>query len=114
MHVSRRNFVKASAAIPFLPSLSYSRILGSNERLNVAFIGTGGMGTAHASNLANRISEENVAITHVCDVYNRRLMNAAKITGAAMTMEYKDILDNDDVDAIVISTPDHWHTKIAI
>ena len=52
MHVSRRNFVKASAAIPFLPSLSYSRILGSNERLNVAFIGTGGMGTAHASNLA--------------------------------------------------------------
>ncbi len=52
MHVSRRNFVKASAAIPFLPSLSYSRILGSNERLNVAFIGTGGMGTAHASNLS--------------------------------------------------------------
>lgn len=114
MHVSRRNFVKASAAIPFLPSLSYSRILGSNERLNVAFIGTGGMGTAHASNLAKRVGDENVAITHVCDVYNRRLMNAAKITGAAMTMEYKEILDNVDVDAIVISTPDHWHTKIAI
>ena len=114
MNPSRRTFVKAVAIVPFLPSVSFSRILGANERLNVAFIGTGGMGTAHASNLAKRVAEENVTITHVCDVYQRRLVQAAELTGAAPTMEYREIIDNDDVDAIVIATPDHWHTKIAI
>jgi len=107
-------FLKAAATAPFLPSVSFSRVLGANERLNVAFIGTGGMGTAHASNLTSRISEEKVSITHVCDVYQRRLQQAASITGGIPTMEYKEILDSNDVDAVVISTPDHWHTKIAI
>ncbi len=114
MQLSRRTFVKTTAAIPFLPSLSYARILGANNRLNIAFIGTGGMGTAHARNLAERIEQENVHITHVCDVYNRRLNAAAELTGGAPTMEYREILDANDVDAVVIATPDHWHTKIAI
>lgn len=114
MKITRRSFVKASATIPFLPSVSYANILGSNNRLNIAFIGTGGMGTAHAKNLAERIEAENVVITHVCDVYNRRLNSAAQLTGGKPTREYRDILDSKDVDAVVISTPDHWHTKIAI
>lgn len=114
MHLTRRTFVKATATIPFLPSLSFSRTLGANERLNVAFIGTGGMGTSHARNLAKRVEQENVNITHVCDVYNRRLNAAAELTGGNPTMEYREILDANDVDAVVISTPDHWHTKIAI
>ena len=114
MNLTRRTFVKATATIPFLPSLSFSRTLGANERLNVAFIGTGGMGTSHATNLAKRVDQENVNITHVCDVYNRRLNAVAEITGGIPTMEYREILDANDVDAVVISTPDHWHTKIAI
>jgi len=114
MNLTRRTFVKTAAAIPFLTSASYSRILGSNERLQVAFIGTGGMGTAHANDLAKRVDAENVLITNVCDVYKRRLMNAANVTGGVPTMEYKEILDSPDVDAVVIATPDHWHTKIAI
>ena len=114
MRITRRNFVKTSVAIPFLPSLCYGRILGANERLNLAFIGTGGMGTAHARNVAGRLKGENINITHVCDVYKRRLNNAIKVTGGKSTMEYREILDANDVDAVVISTPDHWHTKIAI
>ncbi|MBT5365367.1 MAG: Gfo/Idh/MocA family oxidoreductase, partial [Phycisphaerae bacterium] len=114
MHITRRTFVKTTATLPFISSLSYGRILGANDRLNVAFIGTGGMGTSHAKNLAGRVEQENVTITHVCDVYNRRLNAVAKITGAIPTLEYREILDADDVDAVVISTPDHWHTKMAI
>ena len=114
MRVTRRTFVKATAAVPFLSSLSYSKALGANERLNIAFIGTGGMGTAHAADVAKRIDAENVSITHVCDVYQKRVQRAAQITGAVPTLEYKEILDSNDVDAVVISTPDHWHTKIAI
>ena len=114
MNITRRTFLKTTATLPFLSSLSYGRILGANERLNIAFIGTGGMGTAHAKDLAGRVELENVQITHVCDVYNRRLNAVAKITGAIPTLEYREILDEKDVDAVVISTPDHWHTKIAI
>jgi predicted dehydrogenase len=56
----------------------------------------------------------------VCDVYRRRLNSAMKrIDGqngvqTAGTMEYREVLDADDVDAVLIATPDHWHTKIAI
>ncbi len=114
MHCSRRSFVKSTALIPFLPSISYSNILGSNNRLNIGFIGTGGMGTVHASSLKERAKKENINITHVCDVYKRRVDNAASITGGIPTLEYRDVIDSDDVDAVVISTPDHWHTKIAI
>ena len=114
MHITRRTFVKATATIPLLPSLSFARLSGANERLNVAFIGTGGMGTSHARNLAKRVEAENVNITHVCDVYRRRLNAAAELTGGKPTMEYREILDSNDVDAVVIATPDHWHTKIAI
>jgi predicted dehydrogenase len=47
-------------------------------------------------------------------VYNRRLNAVAEFTGGIPTLEYREILDADDVDAVVIATPDHWHTKIAI
>ena len=114
MNLTRRTFVKATATLPFLPSLSYARIMGANERLHVAFIGTGGIGTDHATKLAERVEEENVSITHVCDIYRKRLLHAAQVTGAVPTMEYREIIDNADVDAVVIATPDHWHTKIAI
>ncbi|MEE2912379.1 MAG: Gfo/Idh/MocA family oxidoreductase [Planctomycetota bacterium] len=114
MNLTRRTFVRATATLPFLSAASYARILGSNERLQVAFIGTGGMGTAHATSLAENVQAENVRISHVCDVYKRRLTNAAKVTGGSPTMEYREILDSADVDAVVIATPDHWHTKIAI
>lgn len=97
-----------------MSAASYARILGANERLQVAFIGTGGMGTAHATQLAENVEAENVHISHVCDVYKRRLMHVATVTGGSPTMEYREIIDATDVDAVVIATPDHWHTKIAI
>ncbi|MFT5205658.1 MAG: hypothetical protein ACI9GC_000957 [Phycisphaerales bacterium] len=43
------------------------------------------MGTSHAKNLAGRVGKENVDVTHVCDVYNRRLNAAARITGGILT-----------------------------
>jgi predicted dehydrogenase len=114
MNLNRRTFVRAAVAVPFLPAMSYTRVLGSNDRLQVAVIGTGGMGTSHAGGLVKRADADNLRVTHVCDVYRRRLLHAAKLTGGTPTMEYREVLDADDVDAVVIATPDHWHTKIAI
>ncbi|MBT5383060.1 MAG: Gfo/Idh/MocA family oxidoreductase, partial [Phycisphaerae bacterium] len=118
MPITRRTILRTAAASPLmLPALSWGRAIGSNDRLNMAVIGTGGMGTGHLRSLVNREGDDNLNVIRVCDVYRRRLDNAAQIAslGAAKaTMEYERVLDDPDVDAVVIATPDHWHTKIAI
>ena len=118
MHITRRTFIQSSAALAAsLPALSWGRILGANDRLNIGVIGTGGQGTYHVDNFMGIASKENLMVTRVCDVYRRRLNNAiSKIKGndASGTMEYERILDDKDINAVLIATPDHWHTKIAI
>ena len=125
MPITRRRFIQSSAALSaayFMPAASWARVLGANERINLAVIGCGGMGSSHLENLMDRREKDNVAMTNVCDVYRRRLNRAVKrIEGgngpnstAGGTMEYKEVLDNKDVNCVLIATPDHWHTKIAI
>ena len=100
-----------------LPAVSWSRVLGSNERLNMAVIGTGGMGTGHTQRLVDRKQAENIDVISVCDVYRRRLNNAMRIIDkgdGSGTMNYREVIDNPDVDAVLIATPDHWHTKMSI
>lgn len=118
--LSRRTFLRTTAlaagAAWAMPAVSYARVMGSNDRINMAVIGTGGMGTGHLERLVARQQVENIAMTRVCDVYRRRLNNAIKVMGGtsgAGTMEYREIIDDKDVNAVLIATPDHWHTKIA-
>ncbi len=118
--ISRRLFIQAAAAVPLAAgsAAAWARVLGSNDRLHLAVIGTGGMGQAHLRGLTGRAGGDNVEVIRVCDVYRRRLDAAAGIAvispGSAGTMEYREVLDDRDVDAVIIATPDHWHTKIAI
>ncbi|MFO0980654.1 MAG: Gfo/Idh/MocA family oxidoreductase [Planctomycetota bacterium] len=119
--LTRRSFLKSTAATMsaayVLPAISWGRVQGANERLQFAVIGTGGMGTGHVHDLVGRRERDNIGVARVCDVYRRRLLNAVKaIEGDehSGTMEYREVLDDKSVDAIVIATPDHWHTKIAI
>ena len=118
--VSRRLFIQtAAAASAWLaqPAASWARVIGSNQRLNLAVIGTGGMGHAHLRSLMERRERDEVAVIKVCDVYQRRLKSALGTFEGdpwQATMEYRNVLDDRDVDAVVIATPDHWHTKIAI
>ena len=118
--LSRRQFIKSAAAtsaLAAMPAASWARVLGSNDRLNLAVIGTGGMGHSHLHGLMDRRERDNLAVIRVCDVYRRRLNSAVSVTQATSskgTMEYREILDDGDVDAVIIATPDHWHTKIAI
>lgn len=124
IRVSRRNFLRSAGALSSLalmPAASWARVLGSNERIAMGIVGTGGMGHAHLDSLVGRREADNVAVIRVCDVYRRRLNRAiGKIGGAtgpqssAGTMEYREVLDDKGVDAVLIATPDHWHTKIAI
>ncbi|MFK7960325.1 MAG: Gfo/Idh/MocA family protein [Phycisphaerales bacterium] len=136
--VSRRTVLRGSVAAAGLPIIgaglgtmssaaSWQRIRGANDRLSIGVIGTGGMGTGHVRDLVSRSQAENVRVTRVCDVYQRRLDHAAGLAaqqddvlasaGDASTlgtMEYREVLDDPSVDAVLIATPDHWHVKIAI
>ena len=97
---------------------SYRQILGSNDRLNFAVIGLNGRAYAHLSALqANRSAAR---ISHVCDVDENILRKFAdrvqQETGetAATDKDFRRILEQKDVDAITIATPDHWHAPMAI
>ena len=97
---------------------SYAQILGSNNRLNFAVIGLNSRGYAHLSSL--QANKQSACITHVCDVDSKILDKFAAEAERAMDMtpakekDFRKILDQKDVDAITIATPDHWHTPIAI
>lgn len=119
--ISRRRFIQsvagAAGAAYLMPAVSWGRVLGANDRIVMGVIGTGGMGTEHVKGFVRRAEADNVVVKRVCDVYRRRLNNAVSLIGGsegAGTMEYREVLDDKDVNAVLIATPDHWHTKIAI
>ena len=79
--VSRRRFIQTTAAASALlarPAAGLARVLGANDRLQLAVIGTGGMGHAHLRGLMERRERDNLAVIKVCDVYRRRLDSAVK------------------------------------
>lgn len=91
---------------------SYQRILGANDRPNVGLIGAGGRGRF----LAGEFREIGFQIPAVCDVYQPNLEAGLKVasTGAKGVKEYRRLLDDTSLDAVVVATPDHWHAQMVI
>src|SRR6202021_251852 len=123
LRVSRREFLDTfavgAAGLAVGPTAkSYGQILGSNDRLNFAVIGLNGRGYAHLSAL--KANTKSGRISHVCDVDSNILKKFAdavqRETGEppATEKDFRAILEQKDVDAITIATPDHWHTPMAI
>ena len=114
---SRRSFLKSSALAATTAAFGTSvpsTVLGANDRINLAFIGTGGRGTGLMRGVVSRSVEENVRVAAVCDVFRKRLDQAKEISGGDDYMDYRKVLERDDIDAVVIATPDHWHSKMSI
>lgn len=112
----RRSFLKTAGLAPAALALSAKPASAAEEVLRLGVIGPGGMGSNHLRNLLGR---KDVAITHVCDVDQSRLATAAALVekGSRAPQAVKDlrqILDDKSVDAVLIATPDHWHTPAAI
>jgi predicted dehydrogenase len=97
---------------------SYAQILGSNSRLNFAVIGLNSRAYAHLSAL--QANKDSACITHVCDVDSKTMDKFVAETKQAMgeapatQKDFRKILEQKDVDAISIASPDHWHTPMAI
>ncbi len=93
--------------------LNPKRAVAANDRLGVALIGCGGMGRM---NLADFLKQPEVSAVAVCDVFQSNLEKALGLTqGRAKTYaDYRRLLENKDVDAVIIATPDHWHALTCI
>ena len=76
--LTRRGFLQTPAAASawFVAPRLMGNVLGANDRLNLAVIGTVGMGTAHLRGLTERHDRDNVKVIRVCDLYRRRLNKA--------------------------------------
>src|SRR5262249_34702361 len=110
--LTRRTFVAAAATGAL--TLAAGRALGANDRIRIAVIGCGGMGSGHLRQLVKRAEADNVQVVGVCDVYERRIERAKKTGSCEGYGDYRKILERKDVDAVLIATPDHWHGKITI
>ncbi len=114
--IGRRNFIASVGGIGtgLLTAKSFSRVLGANERIHLAIIGAGSRGRSLMRTF-NEFADECEFIA-VCDVYEPRQDLALKLVreGTKATFDYRQILDNREVDAIVSATPDHWHAQILI
>ena len=85
----------------------------SNAGINIALIGAGGMGNEDANTC---LKHDGVEIIAVCDLYKGRLDDAKNKWGNQIitTTNYKEILANKKVDAVIIGTSDHWHKQISV
>jgi len=133
--ISRRKFidktVKASAVSAMtlgFPTILPTSVFGKNapsNRINVAAIGNGRISRIH--DMPGIWRSEDANLMAVCDLDSRRA-DEAKIlvdekyteikgspyNGTKVYYDYRDMLQNPDIDAVIVSTPDHWHAKIAI
>jgi predicted dehydrogenase len=115
---SRRRFLKSTslvtAALAARPA--WSRVVGANDRINVALIGLGARGSDHVSLvLEHRQNKTDIEIVALCDVYQKRLSMASKrVPGAKTYVHHQDVLQRSDIDVIFTATPDHWHAPITL
>ncbi len=96
-----------------ITAASYKRILGANDRVQVGFIGYGLIGHQHVHDFQN---QKDADLAAMCEVYQPRLEEglAACGTGAKGYRDFRKLLDNKDIQAVVVSTPDHWHALLTI
>ena len=93
------------------------RVLGANERLNVSLIGCGGRGNMVARSM---IQEKLADVAWVCDLHPKRREAAAEFMRQgmgrrpALACDMRQVLDDKAVDAVIVATPDHWHTLATI
>lgn len=108
--IDRRSFLIAGG----MTAVASTRVFGASERLRIGVIGAGGRMRA----LLNSAEKAGVPIEIVCvsDVYgpNReQVKTRASAADATTCVDYKQVLDDKSIDAVIIATPDHWHVRIA-
>jgi len=121
--ISRRHLLTAAGAVA-APLILPSRAWGANSRIRVGQIGLGRIAQSH--DMPGVIKSDLADYVAVCDLDSKRIADGVKIveksyTDRGMTApqirtvdNYRELLARKDIDAVVISTPDHWHAEVAL
>ena len=128
-NITRRTLLRTTAGLAgtavafpyFVPAsaLGASGTVAASNRIAVGFIGTGGHG--RSVNLKNFLGNADAQAVAVCDVDPNQREIARKMVNdkygnnnCATCSDFREVLARDDIDAVMISTPDHWHVPISI
>src|SRR5439155_26520432 len=113
--LTRREFVKRFRAAAIATGLvsssgdagSYARIPGANERVTHGLIGCGGRG----QDVMRQFIQQGAVIGAVCDPDESRMRQAKKEAGdhSESNKDVRELLERQDIDAVIVATPDHWH-----
>src|SRR5712692_4335114 len=107
--LARRAFIGGATA---LTAASYSRVLGANDTVQLGVIGTGDRGTYVMTQFMKNTS---LHVAAVCDIYGQHIDQARqKATDAKSFTDHRKLLEYKQLDAVLIATPDHWHSRTAI
>ena len=95
-----------------MSAASYSRVAGAANRVRLGLIGCGGRGRSVMGSFQKNTA---VDVTAVCDVYSSRVdLAQERAPGAKGFSDHRELLDQNNVDAVLVATPDHWHADIVI
>ncbi|MFA7692901.1 MAG: Gfo/Idh/MocA family oxidoreductase [Candidatus Hydrogenedentes bacterium] len=122
--ISRRSFLGgvgvALTAPHIIPATAFGRNkeVSPSNRIQVGVVGTGGQGKGL---MENAIRHKNIRIVALCDVDQERLTEAKRLVddyygdqASAAYGDYRELLARDDIDALIVATPDHWHALVCV
>ncbi|MEO8662952.1 MAG: Gfo/Idh/MocA family oxidoreductase [Bryobacteraceae bacterium] len=112
----RRDFLKAVGAAALTTNLFTGNVKGANDRVAVGFIGLGAMGSG---NLGYAMKVPDIQPAAICDIYQpalERAQAAARRGGfePKVVKDFRDIIADKSLDAVCVSTPDHWHAYMMV
>jgi len=126
--MNRRSFLKRTAAMTFVvdgfPYIVPSSVLGRGERVapsDRVVLGSIGVGSMGRGDMKSLMQAEGVQVVAVCDTVEQRRQEAKRIVDdnyksndCKMNADFREVLARDDIDAVSITTQDHWHALIAV
>ncbi|NND05209.1 MAG: Gfo/Idh/MocA family oxidoreductase [Saprospiraceae bacterium] len=129
MNNNRRSFIKKAAlgttgitlgATSAFSAQSYRNIIGANDRIHMSVIGCRGQGFGHLRRWAGMAKEKNVVVQTICDVdenlWAERVKVVEEIQGTKPSTQFdmRRVFEDQDIDAVSIAAPNHWHALATI